>query len=417
MLKISLNKMVLLASVSLLPMVAYADDDDAGNYNSEVWIGSRWQDGASAKYGQYNGSPDSGFYAIGGFNVNDKSAWNSGDTKYFQATGDNLNFDSNYLMPNSSASVKYGDQGSWGVKLFLDNITYDQSDTFHSLLTPSGAAVHGLEGITTGLPSSQPSTIGAAETNLANTINADATLQSVGLQRNKIGGEILDNITPDLDFTAGVTHEHKEGTQENSMVIGGKSINAANSSVVYFPQPVDYDTDGYSAKLNYKGKDFQNIISYTFSDFTDNDKAYNAQAPFNTTSLQAGYTSSVYSLPPDNQAHQIKEQFGYNFTPTTKFNGTLSYGLMTQNDTFLAQGNGYTSNSLPQNSFDGKIETLFGSARLTSHPLDKLDLLTSYTIDDRRNQSPSLYMNAIENDTASSTLAFRAFHILSMTRR
>ena len=424
MLRVSINKVALLVGVSFLPFAAYASsatvdsgaaanasqiENLTGDYNNMISVGGSWQSKESAKYGRYNASPDDGLHATGGVNLNSKSAWDSGETKYFQVTGDNLNFNGDYFMPNASATVKYGDQGKWGVKAFFDNTSYNQSNNFHSLLTTSGSSIVGLGGITTGAISQGTGNgqATAADIALTNKVNAalliPAATQTIGLQRDKVGGEVLYNIKSDWDFTAGVQHEHKEGTKENSMVVGKTSVNATNTAVFYFPEPVNYDTDRYDAKLNYKGKNAQAILSYSFSDFKDNNKAYNAQDPFNTTGLATGYAGSVYSLPPDNQAHQIKGQFAYNITPTTRFNSTLSYGLMTQNDAFVAQGlNNFAYPALPASSFDGSIQTLFGNAQIIAHPIDKLDVKTSYTIDNRQNHSPRLNWNTYQTDTTSA---------------
>ena len=453
MLRVSINKVALLVGVSFLPFAAYASsatvdsgaaanasqiENLTGDYNNMISVGGSWQSKESAKYGRYNASPDDGLHATGGVNLNSKSAWDSGETKYFQVTGDNLNFNGDYFMPNASATVKYGDQGKWGVKAFFDNTSYNQSNNFHSLLTTSGSSIVGLGGITTGAISQGTGNgqATAADIALTNKVNAalliPAATQTIGLQRDKVGGEVLYNIKSDWDFTAGVQHEHKEGTKENSMVVGKTSVNATNTAVFYFPEPVNYDTDRYDAKLNYKGKNAQAILSYSFSDFKDNNKAYNAQDPFNTTGLATGYAGSVYSLPPDNQAHQIKGQFAYNITPTTRFNSTLSYGLMTQNDAFVAQGlNNFAYPALPASSFDGSIQTLFGNAQIIAHPIDKLDVKTSYTIDNRQNHSPRLNWNTYQTDTTSAFAitqntpysftyqtanAEATYHILSATR-
>lgn len=264
---------LLLLGVCLVPLAAYAQDEgyDVGeiapashdtakpvSYDSEAWLGTKWQSDTSALAGRYNGSPNGGFAAVGGFTINDRPTWDSGDTFYFQATGDNLSVNDHYLLPDSSVQIKFGQQGSWGVTSFYDSIPYIQSLHFNTAYSTSGNLLLGtpytvnskgvgsgglnMTGIGTAATtnSTTNATQNAADQRLSNAANNILEQMTVGTQRDKVGAA-LNYLLPggDWSFTTGLQHEHKEGTIEASMLMGsGTSLNSAGGSIVYFPLPI-----------------------------------------------------------------------------------------------------------------------------------------------------------------------------------
>ena len=432
---------VLLASLCVLPRLALAQEVPA---NNEVWVGGKWQTEDSAKYGKYNGSPDNGASMVGGFKVDAGTPWDSPSGIYFKATGDNLDFNSQRLMPNSSGSVSFGQQGLWGADIWLNNTTYIQSLKFNTLYNSDGglrngapfiSGVGGVVGGGTGgidmgkgqavggLPPGQaigtgtagirqqPGDNGSTNAAISNLVQSELGQTEVGLVRTSagVGLKFIPPVDTDWLFTTSAQEEHKDGTKENSLVVGGTSVNKTTGSDTYFAEPVNYDTGTYKAMLSYTKPRVQAQLSYTFSHFVDNNTSFNAMEPFkigdNTTqnknTLVTNFLSSAYSLPPSNDAHQFRVQLGYNITPTTRFAANLGYGLQYQNaayapETILTTGPVYAAGI--GSSYNGKVQTFLGNATLTARPLPKLDLKASYTGNERDNDSTPLTVCSIDID-------------------
>jgi MtrB/PioB family decaheme-associated outer membrane protein len=419
MLKPSLRAMMVLGAC-LVPLAAQAADNAVDNgatsdqtpapavtSDNEVLLGLKWQSQDSAKFGRYNGSPDEGFFPFGSFVIRRGDAWDSGNTHYYDFTGDNLIFNTNNskVLPNSSASFKFGQHGSWGIDVFYDNITYTQSLKFNTPYSTSGNLLLGTPGgiSLAGIALTNPPN--AADVAISANVSGILTQRFVGSQRNKFGVGVFGVLSDDWTISTNFVHEHKDGTKENSFIIGSgnPSLNTANNNFIYFPELIDYDTDRFSAVLAYSTPDMQAQVTYVMSSFNDNRLDMVLLDPFATNNVKSVPLSATYSTPPSSIAHQIKAQFGYNFSSSTRLNASFAYGLQLQNERFAPES---TNPSVPippgpGTSFDGKVQTLFGTATLTSRPLTGLDLKASYTIDDRDNQSPRFTFNALRDDTNS----------------
>lgn len=414
MLRPGLKTMMALGAC-LAPLAAHAADSNADSgttsdeaapvvYDNEVLLGVRWQSDDSALFGRYRGTPDEGFFPFLSFDIHGRDAWDSGNTHYYDFIGNNLTYNSE-LFPNSSASFKFGHQGSWGVNVFYDNITYTQSLTFNTPYSTSGKLLLGTPGgiSLAGIGLTNPPN--AADVAISAKVAAILGRKDIGTQRNAFGAGLFGVLSDDWTITTSFVHEHKDGTKENSFIIGAgnPSINTANNNFIYFPELIDYDTDRFSAILAYSTPDMQAQFAYSLSSFKDNRLDIVLLDPFATNNVKSVPPSATYSTPPTSIAHQIKAQFGYNFSSSTRFNATFAYGLQLQDARFAPES---TNPSVPippgpGTSFDGKVQTLFGSATLTSRPLTGLDLKASYTIDDRDNQSPRRTFDALRDDTSS----------------
>ena len=415
MLRPALKTMMMLG-ICLAPLAAHAADNNADSTttsgqtpaptvtnDNEVLLGLKWQSKDSAKFGRYNGSPDGGFFPFGSFVIRRGDAWDSGNTHYYDFTGNNLTYNSK-VLPNASASFKFGQHGSWGIDLFYDNITYTQSQHFNTAYSTTGRLLLGTPGgiSLAGIALTNPPN--AADVAISGKVSGILTQKTVGTQRNKFGASLFDVLSDDWTISTTFTHEHKDGTKENSLLQGsGAGINAATGNIVYFPELIDYDTDRFSAVLAYSTPDMQAQITYVISSFNDGRADTVLFDPFTTSNVKSVPLSETYSTPPSTIAHQIKAQFGYNFSTSTRLNASFAYGLQLQNERFASESTNPSVPipALPANSFDGKVRTLFGTATLTSRPLTGLDLKASYLIDDRDNQSPRFTFNSLLNDTGS----------------
>ena len=433
------------------PPPAATPDEGAGSgkapppvFENFIDLGAKYQSERSFKFGQYNGSIDPGGYALGAFLVRSHDPWNSGGTMFFEAGGRELNLSQTQPMPNAYAYVKGGQQGSYALNLFVDRTAFFQSNTFHTLYSPGGGLLNGAlpGGLNTG---------GTAINNVNNSALLAPFLSqmTVGTQRTKIGGNGTIELAPGWSLTTALEHEHKEGTKEQSLLFGsGKNANqqgytglnpafpgpvaggnppAANQGdLVYFPEPVNYDTDIYTVRLNYQTERLQARASYVYSQFTDNNLSFNPLDPFlNFSTAGAGRTTTsagnvlvgnppttahgalvqaAFALPPSNSAHQFKGEIAYNLTPTTRINGNVAYSLELQDQAFAPMTLNRNSTSipgLPENSLNGRVQTVYGNVAIDSHPFAGVDLRASYKIDSRDNETQRQLINFIENDRLS----------------
>ncbi len=460
-------KAALLAGVCMLPLsaVAQADDDfsvgtaapaakapnAASGFQNEVSVGVGGVSTKSAVFGRYNGLTDSGVGAGASANVNSRDAWDSGNTHYFNFTADNVYVGNGHTAPEAAANVKVGEQGRWGVNALYDAMTYTATNNFTTILTTSGALVPGMSAAlaNNGAYMNNAATVtpfyaltaakavsGAVTT--ANVASAktqttggplgfgfpgpvlgslNEVTDTIGTRRDKLGAGGNYQIGPWL-ITAALSNEHKEGTLEQTLTTAG-----SNTGMVAFPMPINYDTQNYNVGAAFNTRNLQAKLSYNLSNFVDhNSSGYafqgynfvainNSQVAGSTPSFTSYAMSGNYALPPNNQAHTVTGEFGYNLTPTTRFNATAVYGLQMQNDAFVpATGNayilgnpGYSANlgSNPS-SLSGLVNTFFGNAAVTTRPLPNLNVKASYTIDVRDPQTSSQWIYGDPTDTAAA---------------
>ena len=430
-------KIATLAGVCMLSLMAAARaQDNSGNDTAvslgDVTFGVTGVTQSSAAYGRYNGMPTSGVGAIAGWNLHTQDAWNSGGTHYFSSTGDNANVGFGKFGPEATVTVKVGEQGLWGLSASYDAMTYAASNNFTTILDTHGNLSQGYQNALIGAnayftnTATNPSTLfGAfnASTHLAtaNPITAfgpgNEVVDHIGTRRDKA---TLDGNyeTGDWVLTSGITHEHKEGTLEQTMTVAG-----SNAGMVTFPMPVNYDTDLYRASATYSTDDMQAIFSYEFSNFIDhNSGGYVFQGwdftAFNNTTAKT-FTSYArsgdYSLPPSNQAHTFTGQIVYDLDPTTRVVGTMVYGLQMQNAPFVpATELGYLASAAGSSlaaqlatnstSLNGLVETFFGNVVATFQPMAHLDLKASYKIDARSPQTKPMSIYGDPTDTTALKL-------------
>jgi MtrB/PioB family decaheme-associated outer membrane protein len=429
------------AGLAMLPLAALADDFEVEQtpaapppvYNNEVRIGLGWQSQDTPVLGRFTGLADKGLSGIAGFRIDYRDAWNSGGTTYYHAEGDNLG------LTSRSINAEVGQQGIWGLYFNYDEIPYYQSDTYRGIYTGSNGVMIGgaAPGSITNVTTQAPNLLSPA---------------SPGVVRNifVFGGKYQ---WQDWTISSSIKHEHKEGDQENSLAwIGTPSVvtgngNITSSALSYFLQPINYDTDRFDINAVYGNTSrMQLLFGYTYNAFTDNNATWAGYNPFGFTSSVTPTSGSAanlaassnvrasYTLPPSNSAQQVKAQFGYNLTPTTRINANLQYGLMQQNATYTpSTGNAnFTPIGPPSSSFDGMIETFFGNFAITAHPLANLDVRAAYTLDDRQNLSsregfrqyindaytanPSILMNLPSSYTANKGNLEVGYRILPKTR-
>ncbi len=370
--------------ITTLPLTPIAPP--VAPYQGEVVIGGGWQSNVGVRYGRLNGMVDRGMMALGAFRFRGGDAWDSGETFYFDAEAYDLGQDTR------SASLKFGQQGRWGLNFTYNGMTDFQSNSFHSIWGKSGALVAGV-----------------APGSVKNATTVAPLLQVEDIYSRREAMTATGKVQyGDWLVQTGLRHEHREGFKENSLAILGAPSpiagngNITSSALAYFAEPIDYDTDRYDISAQYNGRGMQLMFGYTFHNFRDNVASLNLANPFqfsagtgatgSAATAAAGSPNivSIYSLPPSNSAHQLKSQFAMNVTPTTRVNLNLQYGLMMQNSPYVAgTGNAnFASLPAPSSNLDGSIQTVHLNGAVTSQPFAGADVRLAYTLDDRRNLTP-----------------------------
>lgn len=378
-----------LAASCTLPVAALADDfgiDEAPAQSpakkpvpmNEAGVEVGFQHGGSAAFNRFSGTVESGVVSGGWFHLQQRATGTEDGTFYLKADGDNIDFRSNALLPDASARLRFGAQGNWDARLHYDGIPYHQSDNYHTLNGSSGQLLNGLAA----------ASINTTSTNAAGVAQVNQYLSTVdvGTRRDRAGGSLAYAGLEDWRFTTKFDHEHKQGTKANSVLFN------ANNNFASILEPVNYDSDRFTATAAYTTRPMQAQLSYIVSNFTDNISQMVLQTPFNAAT-HAGYAGTQYSLPPSNSEHRLKAQFGVNATETTRIAVNLSYGLQLQNEEFKAR-HYEVAPRLGASAFDGMIQTLYGNVVLTSRPLTDWNFRAAYTADDRENSSPSYWQRA-----------------------
>ena len=439
----SLLRAAALASTCLLPLaVAHAEDAEL---NNEISVGAKYQSEKSYMFGRYSGGWEKGGAGTADFHVKAKDDWNSGNTFYYDAFGRDLESGSNAHMPEASAGIKAGNQGKWSASLNYDAITYFQSDSFHTVYA-SGS------GQTGGLIGSVPA--GTFKSWQANLI--PEAVDDVKTRRDRISATGKYDLGNGFSFSGMVFHEHKDGTMEQSMSMNGSTNNfftpgnyngsqllsslagytttpntkatSTYGSLVYFPQPIDYDTERYDAKLSYHRGDLQAELMYSYFNFSDNNLSFNAWDPFSAvtpagTTVAAGAlgqaNQSAWSLPPSNTSHSVTADVGYAILPSTQISGTFQYAVQLANNPLpmSAQlGNHNLTLTSAQlsalanpvgngNNWNTSAQTINGNLTVTSRPLPHLDIKAAYTINSYENQSARTPINASGSGTDATVSA------------
>ncbi len=412
--------MTMLGSLSLFPAAAAADgsdDNGALRPRNTVELGIGYQSEKSAAFGRYTGQAEPGPLAVSNFTSIGGSAWDSGQTDTWEVMGTDLGSTSRRV------SATMGQQGLWNLSVLFDESPFHQSDTGSVIFNHVGSNVLGLpSGVLTPSQTNAPTTntaTGTASQANGYTLQRFLTRQDFGTDRKTESLDGRFKPSEDWTFNTSLSHEHKEGLQERSLAIGG----GRSGDSVFFPQPVDYDTDNFEATANYKLDNVWMTFGYTFSKFTDNNTSLLVPSPFTvTSSATTGAAVSVngarvpvgtlnqIALPPSNMAHNINLGLTAAITPTTRLNVDFGYGLQVQDDPLLP----YASSShpllpvlasqlapLPRTTTNGEVETYHGQVRFSAEPLPKLDLSASYSYDGTDDRTPkSLFKSVDEAEVA-----------------
>ncbi len=325
-----------------------------------VDVGVGYVTDASQKFGDYTGLGRKGAFAI-----LDGTASRRGDDGYYaDVWGADLGLDNRRL---------YGQAGREG--LYSLNIGF--AEIPRNLTEGAATPFLGSGGSVLTLPAGFP----AADTR---SMPLATTLQPIDIgfkyKRLDLGGTLLGGQGWSTNLT--LRHDERDGTRPTS----GSFFSTASQ----FAAPVNEKTDQAELTIAYATPKLQATVSYQFSSFHNENPGLTWSNPF--FPVVPGATTGQLALAPDNQFHQLRATAGYDITPTIRLSGDLAFGLMTQNEAFLAPTLNPilapTVPALPSQSLDGRVNTFNGGIKLTATPTQGLRLTASYDRDRRDNRTP-----------------------------
>ncbi|WP_181869912.1 MtrB/PioB family decaheme-associated outer membrane protein [Halomonas sp. DQ26W] len=192
----------------------------------------------------------------------------------------------------------------------------------------------------------------------------DQTLR-LDRERFKIGARTF--LSPEVDLKLTYRHEEKSGDRAWGAQGAGFQAN-------FLTEPVDYRHEEINAVLGYTTEKLQLSGGYLASLFGNQPKVLD-----NTTG------QPELSLPLDNQSHQLYLNGGYSFTPTTRASFQAAYDRLTQDDAFFTPSDPVVVN---ENNLDGKVINTRLMGRLTSRPMDRLQVTGQLRYSDRDDRTP-----------------------------
>lgn len=391
-----------LVAMCAMPLAASAQDADTAaltqptNY---VEIGAENVSKDSAKFGQYNGLNKSDGYLIGNFGLKGGDGYGMGPgTTRWSITGNDLGTTSREL----GATV--GSQGQWNLGINYDELQHNLADTYQ---TPLQGAMGGNSftlPANFGVINEDRGAVGTQALTAAQL--ADFHQQDVHTKRKNTGFTAGYNFNPQWNVKFDYNRLDQSGaklmgTGTDELLLSGLAA-AGPAGGSYSPEksflmmnPTDYQTDTYNLAFNWTGEKAFFSAGYYGSFFKDAynsvtwpnpfvSKASTGTAP--TLNGVAGYLQNTLSTMPNNDFNQLNLTGGYNFSPTTRLAGGLSYGRNTQNAGY--PGAVMQNNAYPQ-SLDALVKTTHADLHLTNQASQKMTLSAGLKYDERDNQTAS----------------------------
>jgi len=373
---------------------AYADDAEIKALTqpqSSVQVEGIAVDGASAKFGEYNGLNRMGAYGNGALNVRGGSAYTGneqGDTMRWSVTGDNLG------LTSRSANASVSDQGSWNFGINYDQLQHNTSDSYQ---TPYRGS---LGGSTFSLPSGFTSPVILKGSSTSTSASGTQALTSD--QKSAFSGMQISNtrynttvngtaiVNPNLNITFEYNNLIQTGAKLGAMGSSSATTGIGSQGVSILPMPTNSQTDTVNLAVNWKDENSHLAASYFGSFFQNGANGVSAAQWYGTSAGGAAPANTFQTLStmPNNVFNQMNLAGGYDFSSKTKLTANASMGQNTQNQGF---GGSYDTNlySGGQTSMNGVVNTTHLDAKLTDNSVKDLTLTALAKLDERDNLTQS----------------------------
>ena len=351
-------------------------------FTNQVELGFGWLTGRDDvfKYGEYTGHEDTGPFGIGALNLHQRPNFEGDSTEYWDISGTNLGLESRSLRG------EYGQQGSYKLYLFYDQIPHFVTDTAKTPFDNAGTEYLTLPA--NFVKSGRPFTMTTLDSNLKSF--------DVETERKRFGGGFTMNLTDEWSVKGDYKREYKDGVDTIGAAFG---TNGGNTRSIIAPLPIDQTTDQMDVSVGYTGQMVQGELSYHLSLYNDNIRGLTWIDPYGTFLSEQGQLG----VPPDNSAHQIMLSGGMLLDEYSRLAGSFAYGRMLQDDNFLPYSvkPSFLTTPLPRDSLDGRIDTMHGNLTFTTMPFGLFDFRAGYTFDDRDNKTPRDVYLVVQQDSAA----------------
>ncbi len=278
----------------------------------------------------------------------------------------------------------------------------------------NGASVPVVGGVTTPLtggatgPMAAYAATAAQQAAMLATANTDLGLfRQVDLytERSKYSGGFDMFLNNQWNLNASASREDKKGITPRSWITGSETY-------ATLPNPIDESHNQFNLSLNFKDDARFLKVAYYGSVYQNHINGMTIEDA-STRNLTTPGTVLTSATPPSNQLHQFSLTGGYNYSAATKLVGDASYSRNTQDDAFLTSLNtpalpAGVSSWLPTNSLHGVVATKSFDLKLTSKPVNDLNVTAAYKFNDRHNTTPvHTYIFADLDGATSGTSPFR----------
>ncbi|WP_428353373.1 MtrB/PioB family decaheme-associated outer membrane protein [Methyloprofundus sp.] len=362
---------------------------EAKDFSSYIELGGLYNSSNSQKFGEYSGLNKEGGYVIGNFDIQHRDAYDGDSTNFWRLKGTNVGLDSRFV------GAEYGQQGLF--KLFFE---YDQLP--HNQAVGARTPFAGVGTDYLRLPDPWVRGDTTPEMSL---LNENLSSVDIGTERRKYTTGFTFDFTRQWNIKLAFQHEDKDGLQATGAVMG---VSGFNPLAIVAPRPIDQETNDLDMQIAFNGEKGQVQLGYQLSLFNNHNNTFSWDNPYTlrlpATPPATGFldTTGGLSTAPDNQAHKISLNAAYRLAAKTRLNGSFSYGLMLQDAAYI----GYTVNPLlsvtspvPRQDADAQAETLHANLVFTTVPIKNVDIRSSYTYDQRSNDSPMDYYDVLRNDS------------------
>ncbi len=396
-------KSLVLAILSVLPLVAFAQSDDdvliltRPNNFVELGLGNVPSD--SYGFGQYNGLGKSGIFGIGALGVQGGDAYGQGlGTRRWSIAGTNLGTDIRAV----DASIL--DQGHWMFGLNFTQQHHDIADFWTPMQGSMGGNVFTLPEAFGTVNTRRPATAVPYGTQVLTPAQV-GYFHKVNVHTNRYNTGVTFGYNINRQWNLQLDWNHIEqsgaklissGSDGNNTAAGATlaGYSTGKEAIQMLMNPTDYTTDNFNLAMNWAGAKAFFTAGYYGSRFVDNYSSVSFSNPYdsgtapNGSLLGAPFPVDALSTPPSNNFNQVNFSGGYNLTPKTHLVGGYSYGRITQNAGFVNQDQ-MVPGGLPGNSLHGKVITTHADLKLTSQATKNLSLSAGINYNEHDNQTPA----------------------------
>jgi MtrB/PioB family decaheme-associated outer membrane protein len=384
---------------------------------SSVELGVGAASSYTAKANEYNGRYSRGPYLFGNVDLRGGGAYDSDDNTRWRVSGTHLG------SRSPSLELAYGVQGSYRVKLSLDELWRNQSGSYwtpyqgvgsNNLSLPANwlpvvvprvnATTPNARGLSPEVTASGVLVAGVLTPPTAAQASAAARMQAADLpafaqvdlfsKRLRYGLAWEQQLGSQWAFAAAASREHKSGLK----ALGAQSRATDGDTSSILPTLIDQDDNKFNLGLSYTGEAAHLQLAYEDSLFINN-------APSVTWALWgAPQITATLATAPSNRLRKLWFSAGFKFGAATSITAGASLSRGTQNDAFLADT---TALLVPVNSAQAVVAQESVNLKLMHKASTDLGLTAGYKYELRENKTPvNVYGYYDNNNSPTGTSPF-----------